>query len=110
MTNDDPPPPDALPGPIQYKPPSGTEDRPLDRIRREANLHRNAQDGGQLDELYAAALGKAVIAAWGMLPHEVQHMLFEHAVAAGDREQDRDSGSIRTPLAEFLHHHHPRTD
>jgi len=41
-----PPRPDKLPGPIRYKKPSGNpEDRPLERIHREFEDHKRAQQG-----------------------------------------------------------------
>lgn len=52
-------------------------------------------------ERFAAALGQAVLAEWGTLPHDAQERLFERAAGT-------DSG-LRQALAVFLHHHHPRT-
>ena len=57
---------------------------------------------------YALALGQAVIKAWGGLPREIQHQLFEKAVVAG-HHSERDE-MLREQLAAFLHHHHLRTD
>ncbi len=48
------------------------------------------------------ALGAAVIRTWGNLPQDVQHDLFEAAVASAGE-------AIRTPLAKLLHDKHPRT-
>jgi hypothetical protein len=48
------------------------------------------------------ALGKAVTAIWSNLPQDVQHELFEHAVAAQD-------DATRGRLAVFLHAIHFRT-
>jgi class 3 adenylate cyclase len=48
------------------------------------------------------ALGKAVTAIWSNLPQDVQHELFEHAVAAQD-------DTTRERLAVFLHAIHFRT-
>jgi hypothetical protein len=59
------------------------------------------------DNRFAVALGQAVIAAWGELPPDVQHRLFEDAVIAG-HHTERDE-SLREQLAAFLHRHHPRT-
>jgi hypothetical protein len=56
---------------------------------------------------YALALGQAVIGAWGRLPQDIQHMLFEKAVVAGHHDE-RDE-SLREQLAAFLHDRHPRT-
>jgi hypothetical protein len=56
---------------------------------------------------FIRALGTAVISAWGLLPAEIQHVLFEAAVSAGHHgEQDE---SLRERLAVFLHERHPRT-
>ncbi len=53
------------------------------------------------DELMAA-LGRAVAAAWGDLPKDVQRELFEAAT--------RSAGSgARGELAKYLHDQHPRT-
>jgi hypothetical protein len=52
-------------------------------------------------EQFANALGRAVLAEWGVLPQEAQERLFERAVG-------RDA-QLREALAVFLHHHHPRT-
>jgi hypothetical protein len=60
------------------------------------------------DSRFVLALGRAVIAAWGELPQEIQHRLFEDAVIAG-HHTERDE-SLREQLAMFLHQHHPRTD
>ena len=48
------------------------------------------------------ALGEAVIRIWSNLPQDVQHLLFQEAVASQDE-------SIRSQLAVFLHDKHPRT-
>jgi hypothetical protein len=53
------------------------------------------------DQLYNA-LGEAVIHSWGNLPQDIQHDLFEAAVASADE-------TIRLPLAVLLHDAHPRT-
>jgi hypothetical protein len=60
------------------------------------------------DNRYALALGQAVIKAWGELPRDIQHQLFEKAVIAG-HHTERDE-MLREQLAAFLHHQHPRTD
>ncbi len=53
------------------------------------------------DELMTA-LGRAVAAAWGDLPADVQRGLFEAAVrGAGEGARDK--------LAIYLHQQHPRT-
>ena len=52
-------------------------------------------------EKFAEALGRAVLAEWGVLPQEAQERLFERA--AGTNEPFREA------LAVFLHRHHPRT-
>jgi len=59
------------------------------------------------DERFAVALGLAVIRAWGSLPQEIQHAIFEEAVVAGHHDE-RDE-SLREQLAVFLHDRHPRT-
>ena len=56
---------------------------------------------------FALALGRAVIGAWGKLPQDIQHRLFEDAVVAGHHDE-RDE-SLREQLAAFLHGRHPRT-
>jgi hypothetical protein len=56
-----------------------------------------------MDEQFASVLGRAVITCWGQLPQDVQHTLFERAVAASG-----DQG-LREQLAVFLHDKHPRT-
>jgi hypothetical protein len=61
----------------------------------------------QRHDQFVRALGSAVISTWGGLPAEIQHLLFEAAVAAGHLgEQDE---SLRERLAVFLHDRHPRT-
>jgi hypothetical protein len=56
---------------------------------------------------FIRVLGTAVISAWGKLPAEVQHVLFEEAVSAG--HQGEPDESLREQLAVFLHDRHPRT-
>lgn len=56
---------------------------------------------------FTAALGEAVVDAWGQLPQEIQQLIFEKAVVCGHHDE-RDE-SLREQLAEFLHDHHPRT-
>jgi hypothetical protein len=53
------------------------------------------------DEL-SRALGEAVARIWGGLPSDVQHDLFEMAVAAHGE-------AVRPELAVYLHERHPRT-
>jgi uncharacterized membrane protein len=48
------------------------------------------------------ALGNAVARIWSRLPQDIQHHLFEEAVAS-------QGESVRQQLAVFLHHKHPRT-
>ncbi|MGA8155436.1 MAG: hypothetical protein WB822_04310 [Rhodoplanes sp.] len=62
--------------------------------------------GDQIERL-SRILGRAAIAAWSDLPQQVQHDLFERAVALGHRGE-RDE-SLREELAQFLHDHHKRT-
>jgi hypothetical protein len=59
------------------------------------------------DHRFALALGQAVIEAWGRLPQDIQHLLFEKAVVAGHHDE-RDE-SLRDQFAAFLHDQHPRT-
>jgi hypothetical protein len=59
------------------------------------------------EQRFALALGQAVIGAWGSLPRQVQHTIFEQAVVAGHHDE-RDE-SLREQLAAFLHGRHPRT-
>jgi hypothetical protein len=53
-------------------------------------------------DLLSRALGEALAAAWSFLPHDVQHRIFEDAIA-------RHGENIRAPLAIHLHKKHPRT-
>jgi hypothetical protein len=53
------------------------------------------------EDHFAMMLGRAVLAAWGDMPRDIQEALFELAVK--DRPDDRD------PLAKLLHERHPRT-
>ena len=57
---------------------------------------------GKSQEQLARALGEAVIRIWSKLPHDVQHDLFEAALAA-------EGEGFRQPLAVFLHGKHTRT-
>ncbi|MGL3105093.1 MULTISPECIES: hypothetical protein [Bradyrhizobium] len=50
---------------------------------------------------FALMLGRAVLAAWGDMPRDIQEALFE--IALTDRPGDRDD------LAKLLHERHPRT-
>ncbi|MDA9436832.1 hypothetical protein [Bradyrhizobium sp. CCBAU 51627] len=50
---------------------------------------------------FAVMLGRAVLAAWGDMPRDIQETLFEMSVK--DRPGDRDG------LAKLLHERHPRT-
>ena len=56
---------------------------------------------------YLLVLGAAAADMWSSLPHELQHALFERAVALG-HQTERDE-SLREQLAKFLHDHHQRT-
>jgi hypothetical protein len=58
-------------------------------------------------ERFANALGLAALDLWSELPQEIQHRLFEQAVARGHKSE-RDE-SLREQLAQFLHTHHERT-
>jgi hypothetical protein len=53
-------------------------------------------------EQFFRALGDAVVRAWGQLPQDVQHRLFEAVIAVHGK-------AMRPPLAIFLHNKHPRT-
>jgi hypothetical protein len=54
-------------------------------------------------EQLTTALGKGAVEIWSDLPPEIQHELFEAAIAChGD--------GLRHDLALFLHEHHVRTD
>ena len=57
---------------------------------------------GEPYEQLRRALGEAVVRIWSTLPHDVQHDLFEEAVAARGE-------SLRSRLAVFLHGKHLRT-
>jgi hypothetical protein len=55
------------------------------------------------EEQLTRALGAGVVRIWSDLPPEIQHALFEEAVAClGER--------MRHELALYLHDHHARTD
>jgi hypothetical protein len=56
----------------------------------------------ELAERLCRALGSAVVKLWSHLPQEMQHKLFEEAVASQD-------AGIRSELATFLHNKHSRT-
>ena len=51
-----------------------------------------------------SALGEAVVECWNRLPHDMQQMVFEAAVAARNKEN-----GFRGGLALFLHDHNTRT-
>ena len=51
-----------------------------------------------------SALGEAVVECWDTLPHDVQQMVFEAAVAGRNKEN-----GFRGGLALFLHDHNTRT-
>jgi hypothetical protein len=57
-------------------------------------------------ERISRALGEAVVKIWSHLPQEVQHDLFEEAIAS---QGDDHGPEIRSQLATFLHDKHPRT-
>ena len=63
--------------------------------------------GDNIAERYFLVLGAAAADLWSHLPQELQHTLFERAVALGHKSE-RDE-SLREQLAKFLHEHHPRT-
>jgi hypothetical protein len=54
------------------------------------------------EDQLSRALGEAVLASWGKLPHDIQHHIFEQAVLS-------QGESIRQQLAVLLHEKHPRT-
>ena len=56
----------------------------------------------EIEEQGFRALGHAVARIWSRLPQDIQHHLFEEAVAS-------QGESVRQQLAIFLHHRHPRT-
>jgi len=58
--------------------------------------------GQKTEERLTHALGEAVVRVWSRLPHDVQHELFEEAIASRGE-------AMRQPLAVFLHDHHTRT-
>jgi hypothetical protein len=57
-------------------------------------------------EELSRALGEAVVRIWSLLPQEVQHDLFEEAIASRGTDHDTET---RSQLAMFLHGKHPRT-
>ncbi|MFZ3359155.1 MAG: hypothetical protein WCA56_02255 [Xanthobacteraceae bacterium] len=56
---------------------------------------------------YFLVLGAATADLWSELPQDIQHTLFERAIALG-HQGERDE-SLREQLAKFLHDHHART-
>jgi hypothetical protein len=60
----------------------------------------------EIVERISRALGEAVVKLWSRLPQEVQHDLFEEAIAS---QGDGQGPEIRSQLATFLHDKHPRT-
>jgi hypothetical protein len=54
-------------------------------------------------EQLTTALGKGAVEIWSDLPAEIQHELFEAAIACHGEE-------LRHDLALFLHERHARTD
>jgi hypothetical protein len=56
----------------------------------------------EIKEQISRALGAAVVAIWSRLPQEIQHDLFEGAVAS-------QGESMRQQIAVFLHAQHSRT-
>jgi hypothetical protein len=50
---------------------------------------------------FERVFGKAALALWSKFPRDVQENLFKTAVA--------EQVVARTPLASYLHHHHPKT-
>jgi hypothetical protein len=65
-------------------------------------LHQTNEGSERLSQ----ALGEAVVRIWSQLPQEVQHNLFEEAVASKGTEQREET---RSQLAMFLHEKHSRT-
>lgn len=57
-------------------------------------------------ERVSRALGDAVVKLWSRLPQEIQHDLFEAAVASQGAEVRTET---RSQLASFLHDKHART-
>jgi hypothetical protein len=57
---------------------------------------------GETAETLSQALGQAVARCWSILPQEIQHDLFEAAVAS-------EGETIRPQLAVYLHGKHERT-
>lgn len=60
----------------------------------------------EINERYLLVLGAAAADLWSDLPQELQHTLFERAVALGHKDE-RDE-SLREQLAKFLHDHYTR--
>jgi hypothetical protein len=58
-----------------------------------------------MSQQLSQALGEAVVRIWSRLPQDVQHNLFEEAIAS----QGTEHGDTRSQLAMFLHDKHPRT-
>jgi hypothetical protein len=56
---------------------------------------------------YFLVLGAATADLWSELPQDIQHTLFERAIALG-HQGERDE-SLREQLAKFLHDRHART-
>jgi hypothetical protein len=55
---------------------------------------------------YVEVLGLAALDLWSELPQDIQHRLFERAVARGHRTEADES--LREQLAAFLHDHHSK--
>jgi hypothetical protein len=56
----------------------------------------------ETSEQLSRALGDAVVRAWGQLPQDVQHRIFEAVISVHGK-------AMRPQLAIFLHNKHPRT-
>jgi hypothetical protein len=56
------------------------------------------------EEQFVKALGGGMMQSWANLSQDVQHVLFEAAVATSGQDD-----KFREELAVFLHEHHPRT-
>jgi hypothetical protein len=69
--------------------------------RRAENVEEERMSSEDRESRISRILGAAVISRWGDLPHDIQHELFEEAIALGHRGE-RDE-SLREELARFLH-------
>jgi hypothetical protein len=71
-------------------------------LDQEATMMTSDLLPAEIREQNIRVLGEGVARVWSKLPQELQHDLFEEAVASHGE-------AVRQQLAVFLHHEHPRT-